>query len=188
MSDMQRNPEEGNSHLPPEGGYKWSKKNCPPNFDSQDNPHPPRQENANSEYANQNYGRGSQNPYPNQSQFNQPNPWNQPNGYNQYGYGSPYQNNGPSYPYNGYNGNGQMPTKPDSYLVWSILVTLLCCMVFGILAIIESSKVDSLWNQGRVDEAYRASDKAKQWCIWGAVAALIISVIYGIISLFTLVI
>lgn len=187
MADMQKNPEEETNHLPPEGGYKGPKENNAQNGSFQENPNNVYGENASSANGNQNYGWSQQNSYPNQNQYNQynqPNPWNQQNGYNQNG--APYQNNGPYYQNNGYNGYGAMPPKPDSYLVWSILVTLLCCIVFGIIAIIESTKVDSLWNQGRVDDAYRASNRAKLWCIWGVVAGFIISVFYVIITIFSI--
>lgn len=70
--------------------------------------------------------------------------------------------------------------KPDNYLVWSILVTLLCCLIGGIVAIVYSSKVDSHWNAGRYDEAIKASTNAKNWCIGSAIVGLIFSVIYCI--------
>ena len=33
--------------------------------------------------------------------------------------------------------------KPDNNLVWAILATVLCCLPFGIVAIIKSTQVDS---------------------------------------------
>ncbi len=56
----------------------------------------------------------------------------------------------------------QMPQKPDNYLVWAILSTLLCCLPFGIVAIVKSSKVDSLWYAGNHAEAIQASNDAKK--------------------------
>ena len=35
---------------------------------------------------------------------------------------------------------------PDNKLVWSILVTLFCCLPFGIVAIIKSAEVNSKWS------------------------------------------
>lgn len=35
--------------------------------------------------------------------------------------------------------------KPDNNLVWGILVTILCCLPFGIVSIIKASSVDNLW-------------------------------------------
>ena len=37
---------------------------------------------------------------------------------------------------------------PDNKLVWSILVTIFCCLPFGIVAIIKSAEVNSKWAAG----------------------------------------
>ena len=37
---------------------------------------------------------------------------------------------------------------PKNYLVWSILVTLFCCLIPGIVAIVFSAQVNGLWAQG----------------------------------------
>ncbi len=49
----------------------------------------------------------------------------------------------------------------------SILVTIFCCLPFGIVGIINASKVSSLYAQGNYDEAQRASADAKKWTIIG---------------------
>jgi uncharacterized protein YqgC (DUF456 family) len=60
---------------------------------------------------------------------------------------------------------------------------VLCCLPFGIVSIIQASKVSGLWGQGRYAEAQKASDDAKKWAIWGAVAGVIVGIIiYGIIA------
>lgn len=66
---------------------------------------------------------------------------------------------------------GAPSMKPDNYLVWSILTTLFCCLPFGIVAIVQSTKVDSLWTTGQYAAAQKASADAKKWCIVSAVAA-----------------
>ncbi|MCV7378269.1 hypothetical protein BST11_18660 [Mycobacterium alsense] len=60
--------------------------------------------------------------------------------------------------------------EPDNHLVWAILVTVLCCLPFGIVSIVYSTKVSGLWAQGRYGEAQEAADNAKKWAIIGAVA------------------
>lgn len=70
--------------------------------------------------------------------------------------------------------------KPDSLLIWSILCTVLCCLPLGIVAIVYSTKVDSLWAQGAYEEAEQAARTAKTWCIVGAVSG----VITGIMAFF----
>lgn len=63
---------------------------------------------------------------------------------------------------------------PKNYLVWSILVTLFCCLIPGIVAIVFSAQVNGLWAQGRYAEAQKASARARTW--------VIISVVLGLIS------
>jgi len=55
-------------------------------------------------------------------------------------------------------------TPIPNYLVQSILVTLCCCLPFGIAAIVFAAKVDGLASSGRIAEAQEASRKAKMWC------------------------
>lgn len=68
--------------------------------------------------------------------------------------------------------------RPDNYLVWAILSTVLCCVPFGVVAIVKSTKVDTLWTDGRYDEAVRSADDAKKWAIISAVSAVVVWVIY----------
>jgi hypothetical protein len=58
---------------------------------------------------------------------------------------------------------GAMPNIPN-YLVQSILVTLCCCMPFGIPAIVYAPKVEGLVRMGNIVGAQEASAKAKMWC------------------------
>lgn len=70
---------------------------------------------------------------------------------------------------------------PDNYLVWSILVTILCCWPFGIPAIVNATKVDKLWMQGDIQGAMEKSKAAKTWCWVSAGCALVFIVIYLIL-------
>jgi hypothetical protein len=72
--------------------------------------------------------------------------------------------------------------QPDSNLVWGILCAVLCCLPLGIVSIVYASKVSGLWTQGRYAEAQTAADNAKKWAIWGAVAGVIVGIIYAIIA------
>jgi hypothetical protein len=83
------------------------------------------------------------------------------------------------------------PSQPiQNYLAWSIistvLATCLCCPLglIGIVAIVFSSKVNSLLNQGDIEGAKRASANAKTWC-WVATAFAIIGLIINIVWLAT---
>ena len=73
---------------------------------------------------------------------------------------------------NGHANHGYPPTppkKPQSNLVWAILSTLLCCFIFGIVAIVYASKVSSLYYSGDYQGAQKASSKAAMWSIVAAV-------------------
>ena len=84
---------------------------------------------------------------------------------------------GPQQPY------GARPPMPATYLVWAILATLLCCLPFGIVSIVKASQVSSLYNQGRYQEAVAASEAAKKWAIWSAVAGVVISIIVIVLQI-----
>lgn len=81
------------------------------------------------------------------------------------------------------NGNQQpnMQPCPDSNLVWAILTTVLCCLPFGIVAIIYACKVNDRFAMGDIQGAYDASEKAKKWSIYGAAASLVICILYFIL-------
>ncbi len=64
--------------------------------------------------------------------------------------------------------------KPDNNLVWAILATVLCCLPFGIVAIIKSTQVDSFWAAGRYDEAVQA----RKWCWVSVIVSVVVVVLY----------
>lgn len=62
-------------------------------------------------------------------------------------------------------GNYERPPKPDTNLIWSI-ICISVCLPFGLLALVESVKVDSLYSNGEYDAAIRASENSKKWSMW----------------------
>lgn len=54
-----------------------------------------------------------------------------------------------------------------NYLWQSITVTVLCCLPFGIPAIVYAAKVNGLVANNQIEEALVASSKAKMWCWLG---------------------
>jgi interferon-induced transmembrane protein len=76
--------------------------------------------------------------------------------------------------------NQQMPPQPDNYLVWAILVTVLCCLPLGVASIIYSVKVGSLYAQGDYNGAVDASQKAKKFAMIGGIGGLVFIIIYVI--------
>ncbi|MCI5980375.1 MAG: CD225/dispanin family protein [Muribaculaceae bacterium] len=79
---------------------------------------------------------------------------------------------GPQQPY------GARPPMPDTYMVWAILVTVLCCLPFGIVSIVKASQVSSLYYQGNYAEARAASRAARNWAIASAVSSGAIVLVY----------
>ena len=77
-----------------------------------------------------------------------------------------------------------------NYLAFSIIATVLatclCCPLglIGIVAIVFSSKVNTLLNQGDIDGARRASAQAKTWS-WVAAALAIIGLLINIVVIAT---
>ena len=63
--------------------------------------------------------------------------------------------------------------RPNNYLVHSILATLFCCWPLGVVAIIQASKVNTLYAEGDFEGAQKASKSAKTWTIWSAAIAVI---------------
>lgn len=64
---------------------------------------------------------------------------------------------------------------PPAYLAWSIIVTILCCQVLGIAAIICSAQTKQAYNRGNMAKARKMSDWA-QWLI-------ILSIVLGLLAL-----
>ena len=73
---------------------------------------------------------------------------------------------------------------PDTYLVWSVIITILCCLIPGIIAIIYSASVSSKYFRGDIEGAKKASRNAQIWCIVSIVAGIIWSTLYVPLSLF----
>ena|SRR5256885_994294 len=77
---------------------------------------------------------------------------------------------------------GQPPMQQgpvvESYLVPSILVTVLCCIPFGIPAIIFASQVQEKLQRGDIAGAQQSSKNAKTWCIVAVSVPLVGLVLY----------
>ncbi|EAQ51352.1 MULTISPECIES: CD225/dispanin family protein [Leeuwenhoekiella] len=75
------------------------------------------------------------------------------------------------------------PQPPKTWLVESILATVLCCLPFGIAGIVNAAKVESRFYAGDIEGANRASREAKKWTIVSAVVALGLGFLYFILVL-----
>jgi hypothetical protein len=75
-------------------------------------------------------------------------------------------------------------THIPNYLWQSIVLTLLCCLPFGIVAIVHAAKVDGLRTAGALDAAKAASDSARKWCwvaFWCGLVSVVLYVLFGVI-------
>ncbi|MDE6298374.1 MAG: CD225/dispanin family protein [Muribaculaceae bacterium] len=72
---------------------------------------------------------------------------------------------------------------PASYLIWSVLATVFCCLVPGIVAIIFSSQVSSKYYAGDIEGARKASRNAEIWIIVSFVLGVLSATLYLPIAL-----
>ena len=114
-------------------------------------------------------------PNPNQQQqtqyFQQPQqPYQQPQQEFQQPYGQQQQSREP---------------MPSTYLVWSILCTIFCCFIPGIVAIVFSSQVSTKYFTGDLEGAKKASRNAEIWIIVSFVLGVLTATLYLPIMLFS---
>ena len=73
------------------------------------------------------------------------------------------------------------PTHVPNHLVWAILVTIFCCLPFGIVSIVYAAQVNGKLAVGDIDGARLASNNAKTWA-WVAFGVGIASSAAGVLS------
>ena len=69
---------------------------------------------------------------------------------------------------------------PKTWMAESILVTIFCCLPFGIAGIVFAAKVSSLYAAGQYEEAVEASNNAAKWTKIGFFVGLAVMVFYMI--------
>lgn len=69
-------------------------------------------------------------------------------------------------------------TPPKNWLVESILVTLFCCLPFGIVGIINAANVNTKWTAGDYEGAERSAAEAKKWTKIGFIIGIVVIVAY----------
>lgn len=69
----------------------------------------------------------------------------------------------------------EQPECPPTNLVWAIIVTLLCCMPMGIVAILYAVKVNRRYQAGDFKGAERASETGAWWCIASIISSIVFS-------------
>ncbi len=68
----------------------------------------------------------------------------------------------------------QAPPCPPTYIAWAVVVTICCCLIGGIVAIIYSSQVTSRYAAHDYEGAVRASSRAELW--------IILSIVFGLVG------
>ena len=67
---------------------------------------------------------------------------------------------------------------PKTWMAESILVTVFCCLPFGIAGIVFASKVSSLYAAGNYEAALQASKDTGKWTKIGFIVGLVVIVLY----------
>lgn len=73
---------------------------------------------------------------------------------------------------------------PKTYLLESILATILCCLPLGIVGIVNAAKVEGRYYAGDLGQARYYSREARKWTKYSVV---VMTVIYGLGILFKLI-
>lgn len=67
------------------------------------------------------------------------------------------------------------PKAPNSYFVWSIILTLICCTPLSIAAIVTGAMTNSRYNAGNYEGARRMS-ATTEWLV-------ILAIVFGVLAL-----
>jgi len=68
-----------------------------------------------------------------------------------------------------------VPAEVPNHLVWAILVTIFCCLPFGIVAIVYAAQVSSRLAARDYAGALAASRSARMWCWIALIVGLVAS-------------
>ncbi len=73
------------------------------------------------------------------------------------------------------------PKPPQNYLALSIISTLFCCQIFGVIAIVYACQVNTKYIAGDFHGAQSASNNAKIWSLLSVGIGLLIIIIFVIL-------
>ncbi|MFK7850841.1 MAG: CD225/dispanin family protein [Akkermansiaceae bacterium] len=77
--------------------------------------------------------------------------------------------------------SSQLPPNIPNYLWQSIVATVLCCMPFGVVAIVFAAKVDGLVARGDIAGAQSASQSAKTWVMVAVGCWVVFAILYAVL-------
>lgn len=75
---------------------------------------------------------------------------------------------------------------PRTWLVESILVTIFCCLPFGIVGIVNAARVETRYSCGDFDGAVRSSKEAGKWTQIGFWIGIAVVVLYAVVMVFAI--
>jgi hypothetical protein len=78
---------------------------------------------------------------------------------------------------------GGAVTKIDNHLVLAIIVTVLCCLPFGLVGVVYAAQVNGKANAGDIAGAQESARKARMWSYIGLGIGLVVYVGYAIMAL-----
>lgn len=79
------------------------------------------------------------------------------------------------------------PPRPKNWLVESILVTIFCCLPFGIVGIINAASVNSRYDAGDYQGSLHASEQAGRWTKIGlfvGLGSIVLSFVLSMLGVF----
>ena len=79
----------------------------------------------------------------------------------------------------------EAPPHVPNRLIWAILVTIFCCLPFGIVSIVYAAKVNGRVTGGEIEGARRASKKAKTWAWVAFGTGLVVYCLFGLVTILT---
>lgn len=112
--------------------------------------------------------------------YNEPNNYEYGQGYGQQNQNYNQQNQG-YYQQNNFNGMPQKPVNWVPYLILSIISTLCCCLPFGVVGIVFSTKINSAMLAGNLEEAQNNAKMARIWIIVSFAIGLLTWLIYMVL-------
>lgn len=84
----------------------------------------------------------------------------------------------------GFQAGGYTGSPSPTYLVPSILVTIFCCQIFGIIAIVYSAIAMGKNSSSDFIGAMESAKKAKMWCWLGFGVGFVIVILYAALMVF----
>ena len=74
---------------------------------------------------------------------------------------------------------------PRTWLVESILVTIFCCLPFGIVGIVNAARVETRFSSGDIEGAKRSSREAGKWTqigFWIGISGIVVYALFLIFA------